>query len=186
MNNMLSELREILPVPESPLNADPAALEAVQGALGSSFPQDWLEYSRIYGSGFVRISGVESWAIYSAFQPSYPDIVTEFHQVWSADRESQEEQALPPGLFPEPGGLLPFGSGDGGSNLTWVTKGTPDEWTVAVMYGYNERSMKFLDMGFTEFLCKLLKRQLQSELPHWPSEWNPATDISFKTWKGPQ
>lgn len=39
---------------------------------------------------------------------------------------------VPYALFPEPGGLLPWGVTDNNNFLFWLTAGQPDEWQVVV------------------------------------------------------
>ena len=62
---------------------------------------------------------------------------------------------LPP-LFPDAGGLLPFGSTKNADYLNWNTAGSPDDWAVvAVDNGF----MEFRETGssLTEFLLSLLE-----------------------------
>lgn len=72
---------------------------------------------------------------------------------------------LPYPMFPEKGGLLPFGSVNGVHNLNWLTNGPPDKWQV--VYWFFD-GLEFIQCGdsFSRFLLKLLRHEyLRRELP---------------------
>ena len=81
------------------------------------------------------------------------------------------------GLFPEPGGLLPFGHRDD-LYFTWKTDGRPDEWKVVALWTYDHDGYKKYDMNFTSFLLNVLTRK--TRVPGFTSAWDPKTDISFE------
>jgi len=86
-------------------------------------------------------------------------------------------QHLPLGLFPEPGGLLPFGHRDD-KYFTWKTDGDPDRWRVVVIWRYDEEGYQEFNMGFLEFLVGFLT--LEIHLPGFQLSWDPSTDLSFE------
>ena len=171
----IENLRKILPVPGSPIDTDESFLSQNQMALGTDFPQDYLEFSRVYGSG--AITTVYRWEIYSAFRPTLPDMVKFFH-----DRnkevnvsESGKERIR---LFPMPDELLPFGRDDD-LYFTWRTSGKPDDWRVVVFWRCSPGGHQEFDLGFTEFLVRLLNRSISVE--GYSLAWDPDADILFES-----
>jgi hypothetical protein len=171
---MLRELRKLLPVPESPIDTDESVLAQNVEVLNVQFPEDYLSYGRVYGSGTISVRSY-SWEIYSPFRTSYPQFVNDFVEAQSVYREAMDNFHVPLGLFPEPGGLLPFGHRDE-KYFTWKTDGQPDDWKVVEIWLYEDDGYQEFDMGFTEFLISVLKRTIQ--IPGFKSDWK-KTDISF-------
>lgn len=174
MNNLMGQLEAILPPPASPANADPEALRRNAQALKVTFPSDYVQYCVRYGSGSIDV-GVYAWEVWSAARPTYPGIVARFSQIWGELRGALETADVPLGLYPEPGGLLPFGK-TSDVWFAWKTVGDPEDWKVVVMWSYEHDSYQVFDMGFSEFLVNLLNRRITAA--GFASEWAPA-DISF-------
>lgn len=173
-DDFLTRLQTVLRPPSAPIDVDRKALWANIESLRISFPDDFLQYSLLYGSGTIRV-GPYSWEIWSAARPSYPSTVANFSQIQSELRDALETHAVPLDLFPEAGGLLPFGIRSD-VWFTWKTAGHPNEWKVVVLWSYEPDSYQIFDMPFSEFLFKLLTRQISVAGFH--TEWNVA-DISF-------
>jgi hypothetical protein len=55
-------------------------------------------------------------------------------KILEADRESRRSFSshYPLGLYPEPGGLLPWAITDNGDTLYFITTGPPDEWPTVI------------------------------------------------------
>lgn len=157
-----------MPPPAEPIDVDPAMLQRnlISLKLTSGLPEDYLRYSMLYGSGVVEFYDTHpdwrtyGWDICSPARLSYPVNVASFFDVNNQYREAMETFYIPLGLYPEPGGLLPFGVDGGGTWLTWKTDGTPDKWNVVIIYSYDDDEYSMLDMNFTEFLYHLLKREI--------------------------
>ncbi|MGZ3424633.1 MAG: SMI1/KNR4 family protein [Polyangiales bacterium] len=100
-------------------------LAAAEKALGTSLPGEYRAIVELYGAGafldFTRVAG-----------PSW--IVSEGMKVLEGERSLRARfpQQYPYPLWPEPGGLLPFGTTDNGNRLFFETKGAPDAWRVIV------------------------------------------------------
>ena len=174
ITDYLAQLQELLPPPTSPRDSDDLALHQNEQTIGSSFPSDFLRYSTLYGSGRICV-GPYSWEIWSGARTTYPAIVADFSRIWGELRDAIETTHVPLGLFPEPGGLLPFGNRSD-VWFTWKTVGQPDEWKIVVMWSYEEDSYQIFDMGFAEFLVTLLTRRITAA--GFLSEWEQS-DISF-------
>jgi hypothetical protein len=83
---------------------------------------------------------------------------------------------VPYPLFPEPGGLLPFGIDDNGDGLYWLTTGEPDQWSIVVNESRAPEYEQF-DMSVTEFLQEVLSRKTICEI--FPSDF-PLEEPDFQ------
>lgn len=173
-DDFFTRLQTILRPPSTPIDVNEEVLRANMNFIKLSFPDDFLLYSSLYGSGAIYV-GPYSWEIWSAARPSYPSAVAKFSQMHSELRDALETHTVPLGLFPEAGGLLPFGIRSD-VTFTWKTVGQPNEWKVVVLWSYDEDSYQIFDMTFSEFLFKLLTRQISVAGFH--TEWS-MTDIAF-------
>src|SRR5262245_4197011 len=173
---MIENLRKILPIPESPIDTDESVLKKIAKALKVHFPNDYLEFGRTYGSGTISV-GVYEWEIYSPFRLTYPDFVRHFFKRQDAFRRAAETTGLPLGLFPEAGGLLPFGHRDD-VYFCWKTDGDPNTWPVHVIWEYKEGGYQTFQLHFSEFLVALLTRKVT--VAGFKSIWKPKKDITFQ------
>ena len=174
---MFSDLRRLVPSPHSPIDTDESVLTINATKLSLRFPKDFLDYGKLYGSGTISVN-VYDWEIYSPFRLSYPTFVRRFFDRQDAYRKACETTSLPLGLYPEPGGLLPFGHRDD-VYFTWKTKGEPEQWTVTVLWEYSQGGFQEFNMGFSDFLVQLLTRRIR--VAGFRSVWNPKTDIAFES-----
>jgi hypothetical protein len=173
--NFLEQIRTIVPVPASPIDVDEPVLRKNEAALNTRFPEDFVAYARVYGSGSV-VAGPYSWEIWSPFRTAYPRIVENFAWIWGEVRDALETHEVPLGLFPEPGGLLPFGVRSD-VWFTWRTRGQPDDWNVVVMWSYEDDSFEVFEMGFAEFLFRLVTKRI--DVAGFQSPWDEK-EISFE------
>lgn len=68
-------------------------------------------------------------------------------------------------FWPEPGGLLPFGSTDNADFLFWLMRGPPGDWAV-VVWGRAFNSFEVFDCDMTSFLAGLATGEiLPKEFP---------------------
>jgi len=173
---MLDELTNLLRPPESPIDVDEAFLRLNEAAFGIAFPKDFVEYSRIYGSGTIGVTAY-SLEVYSAFRPTLPRFVDEFRYCKGEFRKAMQTFDVGLGLFPEPGGLLPFGHRDD-HYVAWKTVGESNAWKVFSIWTYDWNGFKAHELTFAEFLVRMLRREIP--MPGWRSGWNLETDISFR------
>ncbi len=68
--NKISELKTILKPPAKPLDCDEEMLARNETVLRIKFPNDFLEFGRIYGSGQIKTA--YTWEVWSPFRPTYP------------------------------------------------------------------------------------------------------------------
>ena len=135
--NSIDELRLVLPPPARPMNCT-GDWAAVEHAIGLRLPSDYKTFISIYGSGMINgcldvqspfgiktdarewwLNWVDVYACDAKFRPiSYP-------------------------IFPEPGGLLPFGTLGDMDILNWRTVGESDQWPFV----YYHRTEGFFEIG---------------------------------------
>jgi uncharacterized protein (TIGR02996 family) len=111
----LAELRVAVPPPRRP-NHPRGSWAAVEEALGLRLPADYKAFLDVYGVGTLY-----------ALDIHHPFTIRgDVREDWI--RFAHRYDVLPYPIFPEPGGLLPFGTlGDRGI-LGWLTEGAPHEW----------------------------------------------------------
>lgn len=170
----LKQLAMIMPPPEAPIDVDTSILSMNIQEIGTNFPDDYLQYSMQYGSGEICVDPY-SWEIWSPGRESYPATVKRFHELFAELRDALEASDLPLGLYPENGGLLPFGVRSD-VWFTWKTVGAPDTWKVVVMWSYEPDSYQVYDMGFTEFIYKMSTRKISVAGFH---SWWEVSNITF-------
>ena len=174
---MIGNLKKLLPIPITPIDIDESILQTNIAALKTDLPRDFIEYSRVYGSGGINVK-FYTWEVCSAFRPSFPGFVADFFTCQAAFRDAMETFDIALGLYPEKGGLLPFGVRDD-VYFTWKTDGSPDKWKVTVIWTYEQDGYQSFDLCFLDFLEKLLTRKI--EVVGFRSTWNAKSDISFRS-----
>jgi hypothetical protein len=106
--------------------------DLVEAALGIRLPAD---YKDLIGDGLACIFDDELWIA----SPFDPDI--SLNLMWEVTRSAwalayqrhANPQFYPISIYPEPGGLLGWGSDGGGGMYLWdTTDADPNRWTVAV------------------------------------------------------
>ena len=114
--------------------------------LGTALPQDYKDFSRIYGCGyFLQFLGVH---IPHTSNP-YTRLEQQVGAICRIFAELGEESPYP--FWPAPGGLVPLGVTDNGDYLFWLPRGaTPEDWNVVVW----DRGGLDLD-AYEEFECSL-------------------------------
>lgn len=175
----IDELKQVLPIPQLPIDTDPAQLQAEALGLRTGFPSDFVQYSLIYGSGRIHFGNYD-FEVISAFRPQYPQFAKEFLEIFSELRQATDGFESGLTLFPEEGGLLPFAIDSEGTYHCWETKGSPDEWRVVWIFSFGEGDYERFDLGLAEFLARFLTRQVVATRIHYESPWDLFTDVAFE------
>jgi hypothetical protein len=171
----LDELLTVLPPPRRPLHnrGDWATVEA---ALGLRLPPDYKAFIAAYGRGTINNcleiespfgvkEDVRKWWVNFA---AYFDTVAEY-------------EPLPYPIYPQTGGLLPFGTLGDVHILNWRTDGEPEQWPFV----YYTRENGFFEVkGLTalEFVLEAVTRRspLLAQLRH-DSVFAPTCDFEAYT-----
>lgn len=144
----IEKLVRAIPPPLVPFGTFKGPWRPVEEELGTFLPQDYKDYVRIYGRGYLfQFLGI------SVPRSLNPNIRLERNaRLVSAGFVGIED--LPYPIWPKPGGLLSFGGTDNGDELYWLTEGPPESWRVVVWDGDLDSSEVF-DCDMTDFLAGL-------------------------------
>ncbi|MDO8379894.1 SMI1/KNR4 family protein [Phenylobacterium sp.] len=144
----IENLIRVVPPPAAPDEAYLGPWEAIEADLGTPLPQDYKDFVRLYGCGdFMEFLGIHV----PVFWSPYVRLQSEVRVICDTLRDIQDR---PYPLWPEPGGLLPFGKTDFGDYLLWLPRGPPDAWGV-VVWDRGMGEFEAFDCGLTDFLAGL-------------------------------
>lgn len=159
----LERLKTILSVPDRIYGSgDISKWKEAEKELGSKFPADYKEFISTYGTGGV--CGF-LW-VYSPFSENenlnfFIRSKEENDAYFISKQEFPDD--FPRSLFPEEGGLLPWGVTDNGDVLNWITSNNPEEWSVLVYDGGTGESYEYKN-SFTEFIFEILSGNINCNL----------------------
>jgi hypothetical protein len=148
----LDKLLKVLPPPKRPLHnqGDWAAVEA---AVGLRLPPDYKEFIAAYGRGTIS----NCLEIESPFGLK-PDI-RQWWTDWAAFYDCVAEyEPLPYPIYPQSGGLLPFGTLGDVDILNWRTDGKPEQWPF-VYYDRTEGFFEIKRLTAVEFVLEAVTRR---------------------------
>jgi len=153
------DLTRLVPPPRRSRN--PATeWPAVEAALGVALPPDYKALVEVYGLGqfddFLSVFHPETANPHLNLQRA---VTGPYGALWALRTLREGGEAIPYPIFPESGGLLPWGITDNGNVCYWRTASSnPSRWTVAV----NEsRGPTWDDFAGTmvDFLLAVLSRR---------------------------
>ncbi|WP_161602071.1 SMI1/KNR4 family protein [Tautonia marina] len=132
---------------------------AVETRLALELPNDYKRLVCAYGSG--------SWKgflwVLNPFSPNpYLNLLEQAQRHLDAERVIRAgwPADAPFALYPERGGLFPWGMTDNGDRLYWLTEGDPGYWPTVV---YESRGPRydFHRLGCCEFLLRWVAGELR-------------------------
>lgn len=133
------QLIQLMPPPASPIGL-PVDWDKASQELGIEFPEDYRKFIDTYGTGWIC-------DCLSVWKPPYRPLALETLR----DCVGSSQYSV----FPETGGLLPFGRTGDSEKINWVTKGLPNEWTIVFWTCTNEFHETNC-IGVVAFLVQLL------------------------------
>jgi hypothetical protein len=156
------DLARLLAPPKQPVEAPSEAdLALVESLLSTALPADYKRLLALYGTGMIT-GHLHVMNPRSTLVPWYPRLRGALGALCSARRQrsstGDELNAVPYPLFPEAGGLLPWGFTTNGDSLCWLTKGRPEAWTVVA----ETRAWRYAVFpgSMSEFLLAILSGRL--------------------------
>jgi len=154
---MLRRIDEMLNCPTVPLNAPTEAEWAEFEAAYCKFPHDFKVFLSQFGTGCIDEF---LWFLSPVSPNENLNLTVQLERQLQALRESCD-LGLP--LFPEEGGILPFGITDNGDLLAWRTHGIPDEWGVVVV---DSRAPEYVEFrqSFSRLVAGLLSGETKCTL----------------------
>ena len=138
-------------------------------------PLDYKGYINAFGTGCLDDF---IWVLNPFSSNRYLSLFSQGEAALQALRELQSDFGfeVPHPLFPEPGGLLPWGTTDNGDVLYWLTEGRPDDWPVVANAARGPEVERYA-MGMSAFLAKVLTREIVSGIL--PDDF-PGEEHSFR------
>lgn len=173
MSNHISEIEKLLPPPAAPVAAQGDWL-AAEKKIGFAFPADFKEFIGKYGAG--GIGGPVDGGFMYIDSPFATDVGSLFKQMDMALQNMRGYHAEklidePRPLYPEKGGLLPFGLTQNNDYLCWRTVGSPDEWDVVVLDGDELQYHEAEGASFSKFIADLLNGSSPMIREVFPEGW---------------
>jgi hypothetical protein len=155
----IESLMRAVPPPEAPFEAFLGPWEPVEAELRTALPPDYKDFARLYGFGyfmeFLGISIPRSTNPNTRLESSVPNTCEMFGQFHDRDE-------FPYPIWPNPGGLVPFGGTDNGDELFWLPRGAPSNWGV-VVWDRGLGNFEPFDCDMTDFLAGLATGALLPE-----------------------
>jgi hypothetical protein len=154
----LARLKLYIPPPARP-NLGPGTWEEAFAALGTRLPEQYVDLMSLYGGGLWG-----NWL--ECYQPlgshRFRGLVPFWKSLIDGHHMTKETfpDHVPPLMWPDPGGLLPFGSSADGDKIGWVCHGDPETWKV-VLVPRHERSSGVVYESIAEVLFRWLRDELE-------------------------
>lgn len=165
---IIDKLIELMPPPEKPLYVGTKKEWAnFQGKVGMSFPEDYFTVAATYGSG--RFLAGE-FKVANPFDPDDEDFANfELTRLRETKEDYPDEVPFP--LFPEEGGLYPFGIDGNGNTFLWKTEVNSDQWEIVCFN--SEDYFELVNHSLIEFLVLVASNQLDiNRRKFWGSDFS--------------
>jgi hypothetical protein len=159
----VEDLKKLIAPPKKPLEAGTAKKwDAIEKELGTELPADYREFITTYGTGLFA-------GFYRVLNPfakdPYSNLVIAAQEMGDQLREYPDDVDYP--VFPEAGGLLYFANDENGNTYYWLTKGTPDKWTVVQREERGE-GFKAQKCSMSKFLAGVLNKKIKALASGYP------------------
>lgn len=149
----LDELRRVLPPPRRPLHAN-GDWGAVEAAIGLRLPADYKAFIGTYGSGTIN-NCLEIWNPFDF----HGDIREEWRRCAAVYQDWEDlGREIPCLVFPQVGGLLPFGTLGDVNFLNWLTIEEPDRWPF-VYFDRDEGFFEIKGLTVVEFVLEAVTQR---------------------------
>lgn len=167
----IKELIAVVKSPKHPMEkGDARKWRAVQKRLGVRLPKDLYSFGKNYGTGCLCGGFI---AVYNPFSASYMKFIeTECESLRHANKRGKDWYVV---VYPEAGGLFPWGMDQNGNSMYWRMNGSPNDWPIMLReHGFPK--LEEWDLPMTTFLAKALTNKIKTVI------WDPfAPDqLNFK------
>ncbi|MEU6743019.1 SMI1/KNR4 family protein [Streptosporangium sandarakinum] len=178
----VADLMEIIGPPTKPASAvDWAAIEAETGLVFPSDYKAWAaRYADIQLNGFLYVNrpygdgAAREYGIHRTGQ--LRSLIEEWDTIDLVDDEGRETEVPPFPLYPESGGVYPWGSTDNGDYLLWLTGPDPEQWTIVITDG---KTWWHYPGSLMDFLVGIMSRKVRC--PLFPEDFPDGTDVEEYT-----
>ena len=149
LEQSMQRLKVKIPPPAHPVGLDATGLPDDLPPL----PPDMFQFAEVYGSGFFDDGGILV-AVLNPFEKGFAAKQDRDLELLRDLKETEGDEYIPYVIYPDQGGILPWGYSDRRKHYLWLTEGEPMSWPVMAMYDI-EITRRF-DMPMVVFLDKLL------------------------------
>jgi len=159
----VESLSKLITLPALPVDCGSVeGWQRIEESLSTALPNDYKKYINRFGSGSI---GRFLWPFNPFSRNENLNLIEQVKIRLNAlqvlkDRFSEKH---PYPLYPEMGGLLPWGATDNGDVLFWLTDGKPDDWIVVINESRGPKFEKFEETT-TSFLSKLITGDIVSNI----------------------
>jgi hypothetical protein len=156
----IEELTAVVTPPKTPFEGgDEKTWRQIEKKLKVTFPRDYWDFIRTYGSGFFTFEGGGFVKIYNPFSRLFQDDVLFLCGNYLGFQVGEGRKAYPYKVFPKRGGILALGMDDLESNeLYWITKGDPDQWKL--LHRSRDNACEEMEGPLTTFLSNVFSGRL--------------------------
>ncbi len=165
MKNLIEEIQGVVQPPEFPINSGSLGwFTDIETELSLELPLDYKELTVTYGEGTWQ----GFWYLLNPFTDNpYLNLLTQASRegdsgkdALSAERNLRKtEDAYPHRIWPEPGGIFPWGITDNGGRFFWLTSGNPDSWPT-VYYPSRDPEFTRYELSTSEIVFGALTSKL--------------------------
>ena len=157
----IERLINVLTPPSSPLEI-PSEDEWRKFQLESTkLPGDYIEFIRKFGTGCIDDF---IWIFNPSSKNEDLNLQNQIVKQLDALRGlGFGGEPIPFSLFPDRGGLLPFGVTDNGDVLFWKTKGDPSAWSIVIGESRSSNYEEY-NLGISDFLAAILAAEIASAI----------------------
>lgn len=103
------------------------------------------------------------WTLNPFSDNTFTNLSDQIKEQMESYREITKSSPVPYPLYPEPGGLVPWGTTSNGDVLFWLTASQPDRWPVVINECRTD-NYELYEEDMTGFLAKLLGRESVSSI----------------------
>lgn len=154
-----SRLIELVTPPDAPDDLFDGPWEPIEDFVEVTLPDDYKAFTKVYGSGlfmeFISVNIPDS-TIVSTFEEELR--LSKWHILGSAKPEELDYR-----LWPDPDGLIMFGSTDMGHYIFWNPKGPAANWSIVVLECRGDLFEEF-DCSLSQFLVGLAEGTISPRL----------------------
>ncbi len=143
----IAALTKLVPPPKQPLQVGSLAeWELAERKLCLALPSDYRDFVFTYGTGlfagFYRVYSPFATERSMSLVPAVADTCE-----WRLNTRKEFPERVPYPIYPESGGILPWGNDENGHDYYWLTRGSPEDWIVL--------SDNVRGSGFAEHKCSM-------------------------------
>ncbi|HYQ53130.1 MAG TPA: SMI1/KNR4 family protein [Pseudomonas sp.] len=157
----INKLTALLPSPQAPVDSG-VGKKWPEIEPGLSFPSDYVDFIRVYGSGRIA----DFLVIFNPFSDNqdinfFDQFKLILDDLEELNQSDSEYYSYP--IYPAPNSLIPLGVTDNGDYIFWTANSTAesDSWGVAIIPSRSP-DIEYFQMSLTTTLAEILSGNVRS------------------------